>query len=111
MPSQSVLTTAPIQKTDLAALRLSALRRAAQWHDERSLGDAYSAARAALSAEEDIVFEQPARTLAAHIFTLPEYSDGSIGLADLPSPVGDFMHMNARFGALMVRQVLDRATR
>ncbi len=75
-------TNAEIGPIGVAA---SALRRAAQWHDERSLGDAYSAARDALSGDDDVVFKQPAHTIAAQIFTLPEYSDGSIGLSDLPS--------------------------
>jgi hypothetical protein len=109
MPSQSVLTEAPAQKSDLSALRLEALRRAVHWHDERSLGTAFAAARSFLSAAEDIVLEQPAHTITADVFTQREFSDGSIGLASLPSPRGDFVHMNGRFGELMVRQILNLA--
>ena len=110
MPSRSVLAAAPAQKSALSTQRLSALRQAAKWHDEKSLGDAFSAGSAALSRSEDVIFEQPAHTLDTPIFTQQEYSRGSISLGNLPDREDDFVHMNARFGELMIRQILERAT-
>ncbi len=109
MPCRSVLDAAPAQKSDLATKRLSALRQIAKWHDEQSLDAAFSAARAALSPGGDVIFEQPSETLDTHIFTRQEYSRGAVTFEHQLLREDDFVHMNVRFGELMVRQILDRA--
>lgn len=109
MPSQLALTTTATQKTEFSAAQLAALRQAAKWQDEASLGDAFSGACAAFSSSENIIFEQPPHTRDRHIFTRQEYSKCSVIPGSQAIRKADFVHTNANFGELMVRQILQRA--
>jgi hypothetical protein len=109
MPSQLVLTSSATQRAGFSASQLSALRQAAKWQDEASLSNAFSDACVGFSSSEDVVFEQPPHTLDRDIFTRQEYSKRSVIPGSQAVRKVDFVHTNAKFGELMVRQILDRA--
>jgi hypothetical protein len=109
MPSHLVLTASLTEKSDFSTTLQLVLRQAAEWHDEASLSVAYSVARDALSDDVDYIFEQPPQTLDGLIFTRGEYSKEHLFSKSQTTHKEDYVHMNARFGELMIRQLLERA--
>jgi hypothetical protein len=109
MPSQLVLTASLPEKSDFSAALQLVVRQAAKWHDAVSLSVAYSVARDALSGEVDYIFEQPPQTLDGLIFTKGEYSKEHLFSKSHATHKEDYVHMNARFGELMIRKLLQHA--
>jgi hypothetical protein len=107
MPSETALDNAPADMIPLNASRLKALRQASRWGDEAYLHAAYARAAATFSGNDGRIFIQPEQTCVRGIFTHREYSAVAAGWASTKYPQFDFAHMNAGFGALMVRQILQ----
>lgn len=78
---------------------------------EKQISDIYaSASLAALSGHTDIIY-QPPETVTSHIFTKDIYSDGSVRLnqaLDRQHSEADHAHMNARYGQVMLREMIAR---
>ena len=113
MPAISALSDGLVPSTSSEAARISLLKGAIKWHDEETLYAAFSAMCADFAQGDHIVFEQPAQTRISGIFTRQEYGRGSVRLTknfNVAHPENDYLHMNADYGVLVVRQILDRAS-
>jgi hypothetical protein len=111
MPCISVLTSDVVPASKLETLRIASLKQAVAWHDEEALLRAFAAMRADLAQRGHAIFEQPAETRISTIFSRPEYARGSVRLTknlNRAHPEDDYMHMNANYGAIVVRQILSR---
>jgi hypothetical protein len=107
-PCPSALDYESPPRNDLEGRRLHGLKQAVKWQDDESLDVAFSAARAALEREGLVIFQQPPDTRTSNIFTRQEFSNHSPSLTGLNVPENDYSHMNAGYGAVVVRQILDR---
>ena len=94
-----------------AGRRGAIYRRLRDARMQKRVADVYSAASlAALSGHTDVV-HQPPETVTSDIYTRAIYSDGSVRLnidQDLKHPEADHAHMNARYGKVMLRELIAR---
>ncbi len=111
LPCISVLTGDLAPATLLESARISSLKEAVLWRDEEALYSAFVAAYADLAHSGHAIFEQPAQTRISCIFTRQEYARGSVRLTEnlnIAHPEDDYTHANAVYGAIAVRQILER---
>jgi hypothetical protein len=102
MPSIAVLASNVVSATPFEATRISTMKQAVAFHDEEVLHSAFAALCADLAQ-------------VSSIFSREEYARGSVRLTknlNIAHPEDDYAHMNAKYGAIVMRQILERvATR
>jgi hypothetical protein len=115
MPSIAVLASNVVSATPFEATRISTMKQAVAFHDEEVLHSAFAALCADLAQRGHTTFEQPPETRVSSIFSREEYARGSVRLTknlNIAHPEDDYAHMNAKYGAIVMRQILERvATR
>jgi hypothetical protein len=112
MPGTSILRRpSPTLKYPEADM-IIAVKAAAEWGDEASLFGEFTRAMSDLRNKGWVIFEQPADTRTGEIFTKEEFSIGAVRVTsglDVPYPETDYRHRNARYGELVMRDILHRA--
>jgi hypothetical protein len=89
-------------------LQFAALRKATEWGDLESLAVAYESALSQLARGGVLALAQPEETREAFIFTSPEFSTAATKLGG-SNTRNDGIHMNSRYGDLMLRRIFDMA--
>jgi hypothetical protein len=111
MPGENAPNMQSESQTPTGLRRFALLQQAARWGDGCSLFDIFASAGHAFEREGIVVFEQPAETRVSGIFTRGEFNRNAPHVAALAGHVhdqGNFSHMNADYGAIVIRQILER---
>jgi hypothetical protein len=111
MPGENAPNMQAESQTPMALRRFALLQEVARWGDGISLYDSFASAGRAFASEGIVIFEQPAETRVHGIFTRGEFNLDAPHVGSRPGHVHDqrnFSHMNAEYGAMVIRQILER---